>query len=60
MMVQNDSIGGIYKTISDCALISKNAGGIGVSVSNVRAAGSYIRSSGGIPMDWCQCSVYLI
>ena len=42
-----DSIEGIYKTISDCAMISKWSGGIGVSISNVRANNSYIRGTGG-------------
>jgi len=42
-----DSILGIYDTIKQCALISRTAGGIGVSVSNIRAAGSYIRGSNG-------------
>jgi len=33
---------GIYDTLKTCALISKNAGGIGVNVHNIRARGSYI------------------
>lgn len=41
-----DSITKIYETLSDCAEISKNAGGIGLSVSNVRPRGSVIRSVG--------------
>lgn len=45
--VEEDSIEGIYNTIKQSALISKHAGGVGISVSNVRAAGSYIRGSGG-------------
>lgn len=47
MVLKDDSIEGIYDTIKDTAIISKNAGGIGVSVHNVRAAGSYIGGSGG-------------
>lgn len=43
----DDNIKGIYKTISDCAMISKWAGGIGVHISNIRASGSYIRGTGG-------------
>lgn len=43
-----DSINGIYDTLKRCALISKSAGGIGVSVSNIRARGSYIRGTNGI------------
>lgn len=42
-----DSIEGIYKTISDCAYISKWSGGIGVHISNIRANGSYIKGTGG-------------
>ena len=42
-----DSIDGIYKTITDCAKISKWAGGIGLSISNIRSSGSYIRKTGG-------------
>lgn len=42
-----DSIDGIFKTISDCAMISKWAGGIGVHVSNIRAKGSRINSTNG-------------
>ena len=45
--VVEDSIEGIYSTLTQCALISKSAGGIGLSVSNVRAKGSYIRGSKG-------------
>ena len=51
----DDSITGIYKWISDLAKISKEAGGIGGTVSCVRGKGSYIKgsnsySSGIIPM----------
>jgi ribonucleotide reductase alpha subunit len=50
-----DSLSGIFKTITDCAKISKVAGGIGVHVSNIRSKGSLIRgthgtSDGIIPM----------
>ncbi len=34
---QNDSIEGIYDTLKECAAISKSAGGIGVSIHNIRA-----------------------
>uniref|UniRef100_A0A6C0E0N6 ribonucleoside-diphosphate reductase n=1 Tax=viral metagenome TaxID=1070528 RepID=A0A6C0E0N6_9ZZZZ len=44
----NDSIEGIYKTITDCGRISKVGGGIGVHVSNIRAKGSLIRGTNGI------------
>lgn len=43
----SDSVTGIYKTISDCAQISKWAGGIGVHVHNIRGSGSYIRGTNG-------------
>lgn len=42
-----DSIEGIYKTISDCAKISKWAGGIGIHISNIRSKHSYIRKTNG-------------
>ncbi len=45
--VQDDSIDGIFETLKQCAKISKCAGGIGVSVSKIRASGSHIRGSGG-------------
>jgi ribonucleoside-diphosphate reductase alpha subunit len=44
----NDSMKGIYKTISDCALISKQAGGIGIHITNIRAQGSYINGTNGL------------
>ena len=43
----DDSIQGIYKCLSDCAMISKWAGGIGVHINNVRAEGSSIRGTNG-------------
>jgi len=50
-----DSIEGIFKCISDTAKISKWAGGIGISISDIRSNGSYIagtagRSDGIVPM----------
>ncbi len=42
-----DSIEGIFDTLKRCALISKYAGGIGISVSNIRAKGSVIRGTNG-------------
>lgn len=42
-----DSVDGIFDTLRQCALISRDAGGIGLSVSHIRASQSYIRSSGG-------------
>lgn len=43
-----DSIPGIFDTLKRCALISQSAGGIGLSIHNVRATGSYIKGTGGI------------
>jgi ribonucleoside-diphosphate reductase alpha subunit len=48
LAMHDDSIKGIYKTLTDCALISKNAGGIGLHVHNVRAQGSLIRGTNGV------------
>jgi ribonucleoside-diphosphate reductase alpha chain len=45
--MNEDSIQGIYKTLGDCAQISKWAGGIGLSVHNIRARGSRIRGTNG-------------
>ncbi|KAJ1429730.1 Ribonucleotide reductase large subunit, C-terminal [Sesbania bispinosa] len=45
--MKDDSIEGIYETLKECAVISKSAGGIGVSVHNIRATGSYIRGTNG-------------
>tara|TARA_B100000900_G_C20593758_1_gene722559 strand:+ start:200 stop:2689 length:2490 start_codon:yes stop_codon:yes gene_type:complete len=47
LAMENDSIAGIYNTLKDCALISKWAGGIGLHIHNVRAAGSHIRGTNG-------------
>ncbi|KAK6356049.1 ribonucleotide-diphosphate reductase subunit rnr1 [Orbilia javanica] len=46
--MKEDSIDGIYDTLKTCALISKSAGGIGLSVHNIRATGSYIAGTSGI------------
>jgi ribonucleoside-diphosphate reductase subunit M1 len=43
----DDSVEGIYKTISDTALISKWAGGVGIHISNIRAEGSKISKTNG-------------
>ena len=45
--MDDDSIQGIYKTLSDVAQISKNAGGIGLHIHNVRGTGAYIRGTNG-------------
>ena len=47
MTMKKDSIDGIFDTIKDCAVISKYAGGIGISVTDIRASGSYIRGTNG-------------
>ena len=47
LSMKDDSIAGIYETLSDCAKISKWAGGIGLHIHNVRAAGSHIRGTNG-------------
>ena len=38
--IESDSVVGIYDTLKDCALISKHAGGIGLSIHNIRASNS--------------------
>ena len=45
--VDDDSIPGIYKTLSDCAKISQSAGGIGINIHKIRAKGSYIKGTNG-------------
>ncbi|QYC92657.1 Ribonucleotide reductase subunit 1 [Trabala vishnou gigantina nucleopolyhedrovirus] len=47
LSVREDSVRGIYETLRDCALISKFGGGIGLNVHEVRAHGSYIKSTNG-------------
>ena len=47
VQMQEDSIAGIYDTLKKVALISKGAGGLGISCSNIRASGSLIKGSGG-------------
>lgn len=48
LMMPDDSIEGIFSCLSQCALISKSAGGIGVNVHNIRATGTYIAGTNGI------------
>ena len=48
LSMTDDSIAGIYKTLGDCAAISKYAGGIGLHIHNVRARGSLIRGTNGM------------
>ncbi|NUQ26586.1 MAG: ribonucleoside-diphosphate reductase subunit alpha [Saprospiraceae bacterium] len=47
LTMTDDSINGIFETLQRCALISQSAGGIGLSVHNIRATGSYIKGTGG-------------
>ena len=47
LTMSEDSIEGIYDTLKSCACISKYAGGIGLSIHNIRATKSYIRGSNG-------------
>lgn len=47
LTMTGDSITGIYETLSRCAHISKCAGGIGLSISCIRAKGSYIAGTNG-------------
>lgn len=48
IQMNDDSIKGIYKTLTDCAMISQYAGGIGLSINNIRATGSYIAGTNGV------------
>ena len=45
--MESDSLDGIFNTLKECANISKWAGGIGLHIHNVRAAGSLIRGTNG-------------
>ncbi len=47
LQMTEDSIKGIFETLQRCALISQSAGGIGLSIHNIRATGSYIKGTGG-------------
>lgn len=47
LSMSEDSISGIYKTLADCAQISKHAGGIGLHIHNIRAKGSHIAGTNG-------------
>ncbi len=55
LTMEEDSIKGIYKTLGDCAQISKWAGGIGLAIHDIRAKDSHIhgtngKSTGIVPM----------
>jgi ribonucleoside-diphosphate reductase alpha chain len=47
LTMKEDSIDGIFETLTRCAKISQSAGGIGLSIHDVRAQGSYIKGTGG-------------
>ena len=47
LTMKEDSITGIYDTLQQCAKISQNAGGIGLSIHDIRATGSYIKGTNG-------------
>jgi ribonucleoside-diphosphate reductase alpha subunit len=47
LTMKDDSIDGIYDTLKQCAKISQSAGGIGLSIHNVRAFGAYIKGTNG-------------
>ena len=47
LSMTEDSISGIFETLTRCAKISQSAGGIGLSIHNIRAQGSYIKGTGG-------------
>jgi len=48
LTMKDDSIDGIYDTLKQCAKISQSAGGIGLSIHNVRAKGTFIRGTNGV------------
>ena len=47
LTMKEDSISGIYDTLKSCAQISQSAGGIGLSIHDIRATGSYIKGTNG-------------
>lgn len=47
LTMKDDSIPGIFETLKQCAEISQSAGGIGLSIHNIRATGSYIKGTNG-------------
>lgn len=48
LTMNEDSIDGIFKTLHQTAMISKSAGGIGLSVHGIRAEGAYIKGTNGV------------
>ena len=47
LTMKEDSIDGIFDTLKQTALISQGAGGVGLSIHNIRATGSYIKGTNG-------------
>jgi ribonucleoside-diphosphate reductase alpha chain len=47
LTTKDDSIEGIYDTLKQCAQISQSAGGIGLSIHDIRGTGSYIKGTNG-------------
>ena len=47
LTMKDDSIEGIYDTLKQTAKISQSAGGIGLSIHNIRSTGSYIAGTNG-------------
>ena len=47
LTMKEDSISGIYDTLKQCSQISQSAGGIGLSIHDIRAQGSYIKGTNG-------------
>ncbi len=48
LTMKEDSIDGIYDTLKQCAKISQSAGGIGLSIHNIRGKGAFIHGTNGI------------
>lgn len=48
LLTVDDSIESIYSTLMQCALLSKSAGGIGLSIHSIRASNSYIAGTNGV------------
>ena len=48
LSMEDDSVDGIFNTLKDCAKISKYAGGIGLSIHNIRAKNSFIAGTNGV------------
>tara|TARA_Y100001958_G_scaffold159879_1_gene163906 strand:+ start:916 stop:3594 length:2679 start_codon:yes stop_codon:yes gene_type:complete len=48
LTMEDDSVDGIFNTLKDCAKISKYAGGIGLSIQNIRAKDTFIAGTNGI------------